>query len=151
MSFFKRITRGREYMNLWPNDKVLGAIFPEIRVKATLKLGSLLWPPFIVFMLVWTFIQGGGLKGIDFIYTLKNNYAVTICCVLFILLIPIQGYLWFYKRSKTLLNERQKGIYIKICAKLNKQAVNEPTMYDFVVILKSALKTKNNKDFLNML
>lgn len=138
-------------MALWPEEKVLVAIFPELRVRRTLALGARLWPPFMVFIIVWTFVMGGGLKGVDFLFTLKNNYAVAICCVLFIALIPLQAYLWYDKRSNLKLNSRQKAIMHNVCDLTQRPCPADPVMYDFVLALNAALRTQPNKDFLNML
>lgn len=145
------ITRGSEYMNLWPDEKVLGFIFPELRVKKTLNLAKKLIPPFIVFLMVWAFVVGGGLSGIDFIYTQKGNLPVTIVCILFLLSIPLHGYYWFYKRSNLKLNKKQKVFYEELMKDLGKSYSLDPCMYDFIKSINLGLSVYKSNEFLNKL
>ncbi len=147
---FKTIKEGAKYIDLWPDDPILGAVFPENRVKYALMWGRRLIPPFIFFILAWNFIQGGGLQGIDFLYTQKTNWPLSVACILFLLFIPLQGYYWAGKRASTKLNPKLKLFYEHVCQKLQKEGVQEPVMADLSAVLSEGLQ-KLDKDFLNEL
>ena len=53
--------------------------------------------------------------------------------VLFLLLMPVQGYYWFYKRSVTSLNEKQKSFYKDTCKKLEIEPSINPTIAGMAV------------------
>lgn len=129
-----------KYMEIFPEDILLNPIFPEYRVKHCLKFANRLLPPFIVLFLAWTFIRAGGLHGVEFIFVLKNNWPITICCVLFLLMIPLQGYWWFGKRAELKLNARLKLFYIECCIQLHRSAKEEPTLIDLAEIMRDAVK-----------
>lgn len=129
-----------KYMEIFPEDILLNPIFPEYRVKRCLRFANRLLPPFIVLLLVWTFIRAGGLHGVEFMFVLKNNWPITICCVLFLLMIPLQGYWWFGKRAKLKLNARLKLFYIESCIQLHRSAKEEPTLIDLAEIMRDAIK-----------
>ena len=150
MSFIKTFKDGIKYMEIWPEDPILGSVFTEGRVKYIMRLGKYLLPPFIMFLIVWNFIMGGGLKGVEFFYTLKSNWPVTLCCVLFLLVLPLQGYYWFGKRSSVKLNKKQKLYYEELCKKLQKEPAIDPVMMDFAVTVKEGL-AKFGRDILKTL
>jgi hypothetical protein len=54
---------------------------------------------------------------------------------------PLQGYLWFYKRAVTRLNDKQKDFYILVCSKLKKEPAMNPTMLDLEKALNACIKT----------
>lgn len=137
-------------MNIWPDDPLLAPVFPENRVKYAMKIGRYVLPPFIVFILIWAFVRGGGLKGVELMFALKNNWPVTIICVLFLLLMPLQGYYWFGRRARTRLNARLKLFYAETCKALCRQGADEPDMMDLAVVLRDGIK-KLGRDFLRKL
>ena len=148
--FIKTFRDGIKYMEVWPEDPILGAIFAENRVKYVMRIGKYVLPPFIMFLILWTFIMGGGLKGVEFFYTLKSNWPVTLSCVLFLLLMPLQGYYWFGVRARTKLNKKQKLYYEDLCKKLHKEPLLDPTMFDFAVCVKEGM-AKFGRDILKTL
>lgn len=150
MNFFSTIKLGIKYMEIWPQEDILGAIFPENRVKYVMTVGKYLIPPFVVLIILWVYFLGGGFKGVSFFYTIKLNWPVSIVCVLFLLLMPVQGYYWFGKRALLKLNKRQQLFYQSLCEKLQKTPVLNPTMFDLAKVLNEGCK-KLNKDFLNTL
>ncbi len=150
MAFIKTIRLGIKYLEIWPEHPILGAIFAEGRVRYMLKLGNYLIPPFIFFILVWNFIQGGGLKGVDFLYTQKINWPLSVVCILFLLALPLQGYYWAGKRAQTKLNPKQRLFYAELCEKLEKSQSEDPTLYDLALRMKEGLE-KLGPDFLNKL
>ena len=66
MGMISTIRLGVRYMEAWPEDPLLAPVFPENRVKYVMKVGRVLLPPFIILLLAWSFVRGGGLHaGID--------------------------------------------------------------------------------------
>ena len=141
MNIFTKIKIGIRYMNEWPDEPLLNPVFAESRVKRAMKAGNRLLPPFIVFILFWAIYQGGGFKGIPLLFALSSNFPVTLVCVIFLLLMPLQGYVWFYKRAQTPLNEKLKIFYTELCSKLNREAAFNPTMMDLEIAINACLKT----------
>lgn len=150
MGFVRTVRDGIRYMEIWPEDPLLGPVFAENRVKYAMKLGRYLLPPFIMFILAWAFVRGGGLKGVEFMFAIRNNWPVTLICVIFLLLMPLQGYYWFGRRSATKLNARQKLFYIETCLMLHRQGSQDPTMMDFAEVVAEGIK-KLGRDFLRKL
>lgn len=140
MNIVSKIKIGIQYMNDWPLEPLLNPVFPECRVKRAVILGRKILPPFIVFILFWAVYQGGGFKGIPLLFALSSNFPVTLVCVIFLMLMPLQGYLWFYKRAASPLNERQKDFYLLACTKLKKEPSLNPTMMDLEKILNACIK-----------
>ena len=136
-------------MKKWPLEPLLNPVFKENRVKRALLLGNRILPPFIVFIFFWGFYLGGGFKGVPF-FAIGSNFPVTIACVLFLLLMPVQGYYWFYKRSVTPLNEKQKAFYKDTCKKLEIEPSINPTMYDLEIVINKGIN-KLGREFLKQL
>ncbi|MGN1281100.1 MAG: terminus macrodomain insulation protein YfbV [Succinivibrio sp.] len=145
MSIIKNIYSGAEYMRLWPDEPLLNPVFKENRVKRAMVFAIRVLPQFIVFILVWGFYIGGGFKGVPVLFALGSSFPVTLSCVLFLLFIPVHGYLWFYSRSVTPLNKKQKEFYIKICKRLEREPSSEPVMLDFEKTVNAALKKFGNE------
>ena len=81
-------------------------------------------------------------------------YLAVVTVILFIVVLlqlPVVGFAWFYKRSRTELNAKQKLFYHELCQELQKEPVQQPTLYDFAATLNTAVKTLKNKDFLERL
>ncbi len=151
MSFFKTVSNGIAYMESWPDDQLLGPVFPESRVKYVMKVGRYVLPPFIVLIIFWAFVRGGGLHpGIDFMFALKNNWHVTLLCVLFLLCMPLQGYYWFGRRSQQKLNPKLKLFYTETCTSLRKQPADDPVMADLARVMREGIKVLG-RDFLRKL
>lgn len=149
MGFFRTLRLGVRYMNIWPNDPLLGPVFPENRVKYWMKLGNRVLPPFIVFTLVWAWYRGGGLY-IGFFLAMKSTWPMTITCTLFLLMMPLQGYYWFGRRAQMKLNPRQKIFYMETCIMLHRQGSQDPTMMDFAEVTREGIE-KLGRDFLRRL
>ncbi|MDY6321386.1 MAG: terminus macrodomain insulation protein YfbV [Succinivibrio sp.] len=150
MGFVRTIRDGMKYTRIWPDDPLLGPVFPENRVKYFMKLGNFALPPFIVLILFWAFWRGGGLHGVEFMFAMKNTWPVTIICVLFLLFMPLQGYYWMGRRSQTKLNARQKLFYMETCIMLHRQGSQDPTLMDFAETTAEGIK-KLGRDFLRKL
>ncbi len=129
-------------MNKWPEkEPLLNPVFPETRVKNALVAGRIILPPFIVFILFWAIYQGGGFKGIPLLFALTSNFPVTLVCILFLCLMPLQGYLWFYKRAVTPLSQKQQKFYVELCQELKREPALEPKMQDLEDAINACLKT----------
>lgn len=63
---------------------------------------------------------------------------------------PVQGYYWFYKRSVTPLNEKQKAFYKDTCKKLEIEPSLNPTMYDLEIVINKGIN-KLGREFLKQL
>ncbi len=150
MSFFKTLSDGIRYMEKWPEDPLLSPVFPENRVKYVMKIGRRVLPPFIVLTLIWAYYRGGGFAGVELMFVLKNTWPMTLVCVLFLLLMPLQGYYWFGKRAHTPLNSKLKLFYIEMCKNLQKQPKDKPNMQDFCDRVNEAIKLLG-RDFLRKL
>ncbi|MGN0894982.1 MAG: DUF412 family protein [Succinivibrio sp.] len=145
MRLVKNIYSGADYMRNWPDEALLNPVFKEGRVKKSMNLAIKILPPFIVFILLWGFYMGGGFWGVPLLFALGSSFPVTLSCVLFLLFIPVHGYLWFYKRSITPLNEKQKEFYTKLCKKLEREPSANPVMLDFEKTVNVALKRFGNE------
>ncbi len=135
------LRRGSKYLALWPDHPILGAVFPENRVKYALCWGRRLIPPFIAFILLWNFVQGGGLQGVSFIYTQKVNWPSALLCVLTLLIIVLHGYYWAGRRAALPLNPKLQLFYTELCSALGKTPAPVPTMLDLAKALHSAVNT----------
>ena len=146
-------------MNLWPEEPVLFAVFPELRYRRMMGIGRKIIPPLIAFLLLWIYFTCGGFKGIYFLFLYPTAgsmylYLAVVTVILFIVVLlelPVVGFAWFSKRSRTELNAKQKLFYHELCQELQKEPVQQPTLYDFAATLNTAVKTLKNKDFLERL
>lgn len=139
MNIFKTMIRGSRYLELWPDHPILGAVFPEIRVRYFMRWGRRLIPPFIVFVVLWNFVQGGGLKGISFIYTQTSNWPLAVLSIIFLLGIFLHGCYWAGRRAGTALNARQLQFYKELCTRLERTPDPAPVMEDLVRLLREGL------------
>ena len=132
MGFIRNILAGVEYMKKWPDEPLLYPVFAECRIKKVITLEQRLFPPFIVLTVIWYFYRWGGFKGIPFFMAIEDSLPMLICCICFLLLLPLQGYYWFYKRSMQKLNDKQKTFYIELCTLLKREPLLEPTLDDLI-------------------
>ncbi len=148
---FKTIKDGMEYMELFPLEPLLNPVFPEYRVKKVMQLSALILPPFMVLMVLWVYIRGGGLHPeISLFLALEENLLMLVLCLVFLLSMPLQGYYWFGRRASQPLNPRLSQFYLKTCARLGRQGSSVPTMLDLVRVIRAALKSQG-PDFLKEL
>ena len=143
MGFYRTLKAGQHYLNIWPLEPKLGAIFPENRViKATLFAQKMM--PFLaVLFVVWQQIYARG----D-----NMALAVAVLSALFALCLPLQGFYWLGKRAQTPLSPQSAVGFHHIWEKLKeKQEVipnfsDKPTYLDLANLLKMAQK-KLPRDF----
>lgn len=150
MNIIEILKEGRHYMERWPEEPLLNPVFPECRAKKLMSLAKRVIPPFMVLVIGWTLYLGGYFKGIPLYYALTANLSVTVCSMCVLIMIPLQGYYWFYRRSKTQINDRLKKFYQELCSQLDREASFNPTFLDFENVLIDALK-KLDHDFLKKL
>ena len=143
MGFYRTLKVGQHYLNIWPLEPKLGAIFPENRViKATLFAQKMM--PFLaVLFVVWQQIYARG----D-----NMALAVAVLSALFALCLPLQGVYWLGKRAQTELSPQSEVGFHHVLEKLKeKQEVipnfsDKPTYLDLANLLKMAQK-KLPRDF----
>ena len=143
MGFYRTLKVGQHYLNIWPLEPKLGAIFPENRViKATLFAQKMM--PFLaVLFVVWQQIYARG----D-----NMALAVAVLSALFALCFPLQGFYWLGKRAQTPLSPQSVVGFHHVLEKLKeKQEVipnfsDKPTYLDLANLLKMAQK-KLPQDF----
>ena len=143
MGFYRTLKIGQQYLNSWPLEPKLGAIFPENRViKATLFAQKMM--PFLaVLFVVWQQIYARG----D-----NMALAVAVLSALFALCLPLQGFYWLGKRAQTPLSSQSAVGFHHVLEKLKeKQEVipnfsDKPTYLDLANLLKMAQK-KLPQDF----
>lgn len=143
MGFYRTLKIGQHYLNSWPLEPKLGAIFPENRViKATLFTQKMM--PFLaVLFVVWQQIYARG----D-----NMALAVAVLSALFALCLPLQGFYWLGKRAQTALSPQSAVGFHHVLEKLKeKQEVipnfsDKPTYLDLAKLLNLAQK-KLPRDF----
>ena len=143
MGFYRTLKVGQQYLNIWPLEPKLGAIFPENRViKATLFAQKMM--PFLaVLFVVWQQIYARG----D-----NMALAVAVLSALFALCLPLQGFYWLGKRAQTALSPQSAVGFHHVLEKLKeKQEVipnfsDKPTYLDLAKLLNLAQK-KLPRDF----
>ena len=143
MGFYRILKAGQHYLNIWPLEPKLGAIFPENRViKATLFAQKMM--PFLaVLFVVWQQIYARG----D-----NMALAVAVLSALFALCLPLQGFYWLGKRAQTPLSPQSAVGFHHVLEKVTeKQEVipyfsDKPTYLDLANLLKMAQK-KLPRDF----
>lgn len=153
------IKLGTAYMNEWPNEPILMAVFHEMRVKALMTVGKKVVPPAVAFLVFWIYFTCGGYQGLYLLFThpsagsMPLYLAVTslIIVILLLLSLPLHGVIWFGYRAQKRLNKRQELFYNNLCSELKKQPVEEPTMMDLIKAINEGLKTLKDKEFLNQL
>lgn len=159
MSLFTVMKRGAQYMELWPEGTVLTAIFPEVRYKLWMKGAKILFPPMIAGLLLWIYFNCGGLAGFYLLFTRPSAGSMMLymsviglllmICVL--LMIIVQGYLWFGYKSEQQLNAKQKQFYTELMISLDKKPEANPTMFHLISAIQDGLKHFKDQEFLDKL
>ncbi|MCV2884264.1 DUF412 domain-containing protein [Aestuariibacter sp. AA17] len=124
---------GQDYMQLWPNQKALYALFPENRVIAATKLGIKVMPP-IAIVVTAAFVS---FYGVDFL-----PQALTLG--LFFVSLPLQGLMWLGYRSQQPLPPSTRAWYADVHQKMlaegcRVEAVkSRPRYKELAILLKTA-------------
>ena len=159
MSLFARVKQGAAYMDLWPEEPVLKAVFMEARVKAVFGVAKMVIPPAVALILFWIYYTCGGWQGLYLLLAHPQSgymhlyLAITslIIMVMVLLYAPVHVLLWFSYSAERDLNARQKAFYVDLCSQLQRQPSSAPVMYDFVKVLHDACNTLKDREFLNKL
>ncbi|WP_100640793.1 terminus macrodomain insulation protein YfbV [Alteromonas facilis] len=126
---------GQSYMNTWPMEKALYAIFPECRVVALTRLLIKVAPPLAVICCA------------ALIHQLGSGYipqAVTIAA--FFLSLPLQGIMWLGFRANQQLPPSLRAWYVDIHAKMTAQGCRlkaltpKPRYKELASMLKTAFE-----------
>ena len=137
MGFYRTLKVGQQYLNSWPLEPKLGAIFPENRIiKATLFAQKMM--PFLaVLFVVWQQIYARG----D-----NMALAVAVLSALFALCLPLQGFYWLGKRAQTPLSPQSAVGFQRVLEKLREiqdtlpHFPEQPTYLDLANLLNLAQK-----------
>lgn len=126
------IQQGQEYMQSWPMQKQLYALFPECRIIAATKFGFKVMPALAVITVA---VQ------LHFLGTSQLPQALTLG--IFFLSLPIQGLIWLGLRSQKTLPPAIKAWYQDIYLKMQQQgcALEIPKARPKFQELASLLKT----------
>ncbi|MCD8548738.1 MAG: DUF412 domain-containing protein [Aeromonadaceae bacterium] len=130
---------GLDYMRIWPQEKVLGALFPEPRVIAAVTLALKVLP---------------GLAGVSLLlqwhYGLVQWWPSVITTVLFMLSLPLQGLYWLGQRARSPLPAALSRWYFEVNAKLGQPALpSSPSYLDLARTLRQAFD-KLDRAFLDL-
>ena len=137
MGFYRTLKVGHPYLNIWPLEPKLGAIFPENRVINATLFAQKMMPFLAVLFVVWQQIYARG----D-----NMALAVAVLSALFALCLPLQGFYWLGKRAQTPLSSQSAVGFHHVLEKLKeKQEVipnfsDKPTYLDLANLLKIAQK-----------
>lgn len=161
MGFFSVVKRGKAYLQLWPQETILLALYPEARFKPLMLKAPLIVPPIFAFLLFWVYYQSGGLAGLWLIfnhsfvshmsYNLVFALTSTLIMALCVLFLPLHGLLWYGYRSLRPLNPKQTIFYNDLMRKMDKLPNASPTMFDFIQAINDGLKFFKDKEFLEKL
>lgn len=121
MGFYRTLKVGQQYLNIWPLEPKLGAIFPENRIiKATLFAQKMM--PFLaVLFVVWQQIYARG----D-----NMALAVAVLSALFALCLPLQGFYWLGKRAQMPLSPQSAVGFQRVFEKLRETHDTLPSFPD---------------------
>ena len=143
MGFYRTLKMGQHYLNIWPLEPKLGAIFPENRIIKSTLFAQKMMPFLAVLFVVWQQIYARG----D-----NMALAVAVLSALFALCLPLQGFYWLGKRAQTPLSPQSAVGFHHVLEKLKeKQEVipnfsDKPTYLDLAKLLNLAQK-KLPQDF----
>ena len=128
--FYKKIHLGHVYMQLWPRDKTLAAMFPENRIITAVEFAIRWLPVLIVMSLASQFLLGAA-----------TFWPVVMTSVFFMLSLPLQGYYWLGQRAETRLPPSLSKWYVDINNKLGQQhLVRQPRYLELAETLNRAFR-----------
>ena len=116
-TLFQRLQHGQQYAKTWPLKPELASIFIDYQVIRATSLAVKVTPVLAAFTLC---IQLSALGGI---YTPQ-----AIACSLFVLSLPLQGWLWLAYRADTLLPLSIANWYQRIYEKMAQQGAELPQL-----------------------
>ncbi|MBT0586570.1 terminus macrodomain insulation protein YfbV [Alteromonas oceanisediminis] len=110
LSVVTMLKDGQHYMDTWPMQKSLYALFPECRVITATRLVIKVAPPLAILCAAMMINQFG-----------MTNLPQTIATAAFFLSLPIQGLLWLGHRANQPLPPALKVWYVEIHAKMRSE------------------------------
>ena len=135
--FYKKIHLGHVYMQLWPREKTLAALFPENRVIAAVEFATRWLPALIVCSLALQYLAGSA-----------TLWPVVMASVFFMLSLPLQGYYWLGQRAETCLPPSLSNWYVEINHKMGQQQLaRQPRYLELAETLNQAFR-QLDKSFL---
>ena len=128
--FQKKIQMGHLYLQLWPREKSLAAMFPENRIIAAVEFGMKWLPVLAVMSLVLQFHFGQAAL-----------WPVVVTSVLFMVSLPLQGYYWLGHRAETRLPPSLSRWYSDINEKMGQvRHAPQPRYLELAETLNQAFK-----------
>lgn len=146
-NFYKTATT---YLDFWPDVPALYAIYKEYRIRQSLKFLKIVIPPFIAFLLLWNFYQGGGLQGVAWWYALTFNLHVTFICIAVLFLLLLQGYYWAYSKSQQKVNQKEVNFVNELNEKFDLPKVTGCTYFEYASLLQKAFNKFGADVFANI-
>lgn len=99
--------RGSAYLDVWPKERQLAALFPEYRIMTATRLGLRTMPVLIVLSLLVQFQAGD-----------PRYWPGVVASVMFLASLPMQGLFWLGKRADTQLPPTLVNWYRQLYAKI---------------------------------
>lgn len=129
--YVNKMKTGQRYLQLWPREQALAAIFPETRVITALEWALRIIPAIMVISLFLQ-IQAGS----------PDLWPVVSSTLLVMLSLPFQGFYWLGLRAETRLPPALSRWYADINQKLGKgSGTARPRYMELADTLSQAFKT----------
>jgi uncharacterized protein len=128
--FQKKIQMGQHYLQLWPREKSLAAMFPENRIIAAVEFGMRWLPALAILSLV-----------VQFHFGQASLWPGVVTSVLFMVSLPLQGYYWLGHRAETRLPPSLSRWYNEINEKMGQgHHAQQPRYLELAETLNQAFK-----------
>jgi len=130
-AFVRKLRMGHHYLQSWPREKVLAALFPENRIIHALELARRVVPALVFVSLLLQFQMGH-----------PELWPSVLSGVLLMLSLPLQGYYWLGLRAETRLPPALGRWYFEINQKMGSEgrAVSRPCYQDLADTLRQAFR-----------
>ncbi|OIN10432.1 terminus macrodomain insulation protein YfbV [Oceanisphaera psychrotolerans] len=134
-TFSTTLHRGSDYLDVWPQERQLAALFPEYRIMAATRLGLRALPALIILSLLVQFQLGD-----------PRYWPGVVASVLFLASLPLQGLYWLGKRADTRLSPTLVNWYRQLYQKIAaagvpiKEPVSRPCYFELGETLNLAFK-----------
>lgn len=122
-------------MKIWPMRRELAAVFPENRVIKATRFASQSMPALAVLTLL-----------LPFSLSEQQLLPSAVAMALFMVSLPLQGYLWLGQRAESTLPPGLKGWYAELHQKMRMQGLSiaparsRPKFKDLAQVLSNAFK-----------
>ncbi|CAB0150188.1 hypothetical protein PSI9734_00753 [Pseudidiomarina piscicola] len=126
-SLWHVLQSGQKYAAIWPHHAVVAAM-TETRVVPAVKFAAQWMPAVAVvnFLVQWQWLGSAML-------------AQAVVSSLFMLSLPIQGWVWLGRRALSELEPSLHQWYLELAQKLGVQPRNKPTRMDLAKLIRRAL------------